>query len=95
MRIVASDAAVEHVRERGGRLYVWKCSTRCCRGRFDWLESSTEPKSGSEFRLAAANGLEVHVPTTLRELPDELHVELKRFPRRRVEAYWNGCAWLV
>ena len=31
----------------------------------------------------------------LRELPDELHVELKRFPRRHVEAYWNGCAWLV
>jgi hypothetical protein len=36
----------------------------------------------------------VLVPASLARLPDELHVEVRRFPRR-VEAYWNGCAWIV
>jgi hypothetical protein len=39
-------------------------------------------------------GFELFVPVTLRRLPDELHVEARRFPRR-IEAYWNGCAWIV
>jgi hypothetical protein len=30
----------------------------------------------------------------LRVLPDELHLEARRFPRR-IEAYWNGCAWIA
>ena len=29
-----------------------------------------------------------------RDNHDELHVEVKRFPRP-IEAYWNGSAWLV
>jgi hypothetical protein len=39
------------------------------------------------------DGFELHVPADLR-LPAELHLEARRFPRR-VEAYWNGCAWVV
>lgn len=50
---------------------------------------------GAEFRLVASTGrFELLVPAGLARLPDELHLELRRFPRR-VEAYWNGCAWVV
>jgi len=43
--------------------------------------------------VADTNGLEVFLPAEL-TLPDELHIDVRRFPRR-VEAYWNGCAWLA
>jgi len=41
-----------------------------------------------------STGFELYVPAALGRLPDELHVEARRFPRR-IEAYWNGCAWIV
>jgi hypothetical protein len=37
---------------------------------------------------------ELFLPARLSPLPDELHIDVARFPRR-VEAYWNGCAWVV
>ena len=46
------------------------------------------------FRQLATDGFELYVPAGLARLPEELHLEVQRFPRR-VEAYWNGCAWLV
>jgi hypothetical protein len=95
VRVVASKPALEYVRERGGGLYVWKRSTRCCHGGFESLVSSTKPKRGADFRLADDDdGLAVYVPTTLRDLPEELHVELRRYPWRRIEAYWDDCAWV-
>jgi hypothetical protein len=60
-----------------------------------WLESATEPRRGLAFRRAAEDDFEVFVPTGLARLPQELHVEIRRFPRRRVEAFWDGCAWIV
>lgn len=95
MQLVASPEAVEFVRRRGGRLFVWTRSRRCCGGGLSWLETSTEPDEGREFRRFPAEGFELYLPRHLRRLPEELHVDLRRFPRRRVEAYWNGCAWVA
>ncbi|HLX21614.1 MAG TPA: hypothetical protein VKR23_15825 [Gaiellaceae bacterium] len=93
MRVVASDAAVDLIDERGGRLYVWPKTSRCCRpGTF--LVTSEVAKSGTSFRQVDSEQFELYVPERLSPLPDELHVEVRRFPRR-VEAYWNGCAWIV
>jgi hypothetical protein len=36
----------------------------------------------------------VHLPRGLTRLRDELHIELRRFPRR-LESYWDGCAWVT
>ena len=67
---------------------------RCCGGTTT-LASSGEPPAGVEFRrVSSGDGIEVFLPAQLGRLPDELHVEARRFPRR-VEAYWNGCAWVV
>ena len=92
MRVIASESARRYVSEHGGRIYVWPQAARCCRGT-EFLRSGTEPRRGHEFRRVADDGLEVYFPADLRELPEELHLELRRFARRRVEAYWNGLAW--
>jgi hypothetical protein len=94
MQVVLSDEAAEFLRGRGGRLYVWPKVSRCCNG-VTFLKVSTEPPGAHGFRQVTAGGLEVFMPAGLPRLPDELHVELRRFPRRRVEAYWDGCAWVV
>jgi hypothetical protein len=93
MRVVASDSAVESIEEDGGRLYVWLKRGRCC-GSLTTLASASAPPRGKEFRRVGDAEFELYLPSSLTRLPDELHVELRRFPRR-VEAYWNGCAWVM
>jgi len=94
MRLVVSEPASALITERGGRLYVWPTRARCCGG-VTRLASASTPPDGKEFRrVAAAGGCEVYVPTGLARLPEQLQVELKRYPRR-IESYWDGCAWVV
>ena len=94
MELVVSPAASEFVHTSGGRLYVWTKKSRCCGGGIS-LETATEPPAGREFRSVANSGrIEVFVPIGLRRLPDELHVDVQRWPRR-VQAYWDGCVYVI
>lgn len=90
-RIVATDAAVEAVRERGGRLWVWTRTGRCCSGAVR-LDSATRERAGRDFRLIASEPFEVRLATAY-PAPEELHVEVSR--RGRLDAYWDGCAWVT
>lgn len=93
MRVVVSDPAADLIQERGGRVYVWLKQGRCC-GAVPTLAASNEPPERREFeRVEATDGFELYLDARLPPLPDELHFEVGRFPRR-VEAYWNGCAWV-
>jgi hypothetical protein len=94
MRVVASVEAREYIAERGGRLYVWPTSSACCHP-VPRLECGTDAKGDREFRPVADDEFEIWAPARIARLPSELHVEVRRFPRRRVEAYWDGCAWIV
>jgi hypothetical protein len=59
------------------------------------LGTSTErPQRGEFARVATAEQFELYLQAALGRLPDELHLDARRFPRR-VEAYWNGCVWVV
>jgi hypothetical protein len=94
VRVVASEPALELIAEQGGRLYVWPQKARCCGG-LTTLVTACEPPPGKEFRRAeTCDRFELYLPAGLAPLPDELHVEAHRFPRR-IESYWNGCAWVV
>jgi hypothetical protein len=53
--------------------------------------SSTRASRIREFRLAASGDFDVYLPVGLSRLPEELHVIVRRFPRR-LAAYWNGCS---
>ncbi len=92
MRVVASPEAREVVREGGGRLFVWARKSRCC-GSVTYLRASTEAPE-REFRRVEADGIDVYLAAGIRELPKELHVEVHG-RRRRLEAYWDGCAYVV
>lgn len=93
MRVVASAEAVAFVRERGGRLFMWPQSARCCPSVL-WLESSTEPRDDRVFHRVPADGFELYLPMKMQE-PEELEIAVRRFPHRHVEGYWDGCAWIV
>ena len=93
MRVVASIEAREFVRKKGGRLFVWAKTSRCC-GPITYLQASTEAPE-REFRRVEADGIDVYFATAIRTLPEELHVEVRGRSRPRLEAYWDGCAYVV
>ena len=92
MKVVASDAVVRRIDENGGELFVWPVSSRCCGG-LTRLRSSTDRPSNRAFsRIDAAQRFALFLPERLGRLPDELVLEVRR---RRVDAYWDGCAWVT
>jgi hypothetical protein len=93
MQVVASPEARELVRKGGGRLFVWARKSRCC-GPITFLQTSTEAPE-REFRRVEADDIEVYFAAGIRKLPDELHVEVRGRLRRRLEAYWDGCAYVI
>jgi hypothetical protein len=93
VEVSASAGAVEFVGERGGKLFVWSKSSRCCRGGITFLEASTERDDRHAFRHVPAKGIELYVD--LPRLPEQLEIDVNGWFRRRVRAYWEGCAWVT
>lgn len=95
MKVVATSEVVDLVRERGGRLYVWTDPHRCCRGGVTYLLTGSKARQGRTFTRLPADGFELHLDPGAMEPPDELHLEVKGWRTKRVEAYWNGCTFVV
>ena len=95
MRIVASPEAVELVRARGGSVYVSPKARRCCHGAAIWLEVAHERPADVSFERVGDGGVDVFLPTDLARRPDELQLEARGRRRRRVEAYWDGCGFVI
>jgi hypothetical protein len=94
MRLVISAPAAEAIDRQGGRLYVWPKKSRCCGGTMT-LVAATSPPTGKDFRREDASAsFDLYLPAHLARLPDELHVDT-RGRSGRIQAYWNGCAWVV
>jgi len=95
VKVEASGKALDYIREHGGRLYVWADRRACCGGtRF--IRSSTEaPRKPEGFALFHLDGVELYLKAAAGRLPDELDVDLRGRRHPRVEAYWNGCAYVV
>jgi hypothetical protein len=94
MQVIATDDARLFVDERGGRLYVAVKKARCCGGAMT-LTADTSVRRPDDYRsLGRDAGFELLVPRDLARLPDTLEIEARRFPLR-IEAYWDGCAWIV
>ena len=95
MKVGASREALDFIREHGGRLYVWADRRACCGGtRF--IRSSTEPPGKPEgFALFDLDGVELYLKAAAGRLPDELGVDVRGRRRPRVQASWNGCAYVV
>jgi hypothetical protein len=94
MRVVVSAQAAELIEERGRRVFVWLQKGRCCGGVTMLGTSNAPPRRKKFVRVEADEEFDLYFDARIPRLPDELHLDLRRFPRR-VEAYWNGCAWVV
>ena len=92
IEVSVSPKAAALIAERGGRLFVWSRTSRCCRGPVCTLETSTGPDHRRSFRRIEADGIELYVD--LRSLPATLEVDVGGLTRRSVRAYWNGLAWI-
>jgi hypothetical protein len=93
--VLASRGVVDLVRERGGRLFVWTSAHRCCGGGLTSLATGGAPEPGRTFRRVDADGFELYLDPGRMGPPDALHLELKGLRRKRIEAYWNGCAFVA
>ncbi len=93
MRVIASKEASELIAERGGRLFVSVKRLRCCGGT-QTLAAATQAGDGEWRSTGDEAGFELFLPAGLARRPEELHVTVSRFPRR-LEAYWDGCVWVV
>jgi hypothetical protein len=93
VEIVAPADVRDFVAARGGRLFVWISLHRGIRCTLALLEASTEyPATGDlYFRRIPADGFELYLEARQRIWPRTMEFALRR---RRVEAYWNGLAWV-
>jgi hypothetical protein len=106
LKIVASSAAADFIRANGGSVWVWLDPHAFVGGGYVYLQAALEPPGASRatrryrsarrphrFEDVDADGFVVHLDRGRLQPPQELHLELKRWPKRRVEAYWNGAVF--
>ncbi len=94
MKVVAGPEVVELVHEHGGRLYVWTDPLTCC-GTVTYLRTAAEPKPGRVFHRVANAGFELFIAHGRIAPPEELHLEMRGWRRRRIEASWDRCAYVT
>ena len=97
MRVDVSAEAGEFVRRRGGKLWIWAAHPRvCCWGTPAYMHAAMVPPPGmSGFSPADADGLEVWFRAPAGRMPDVLEIGLRGRRHPRVEAYWDGCSFVL
>jgi hypothetical protein len=94
MRLRVTPEARSMIRERGGLLFVRLSRLAGAGGGTRWLKVSTEPPPDAlEYRRYETKGFLLFLHPGLRP-PNELHIEVMGRFRRRVEAFWDGCAFV-
>lgn len=91
MEVVVPPDVADVVAARGGRLFVWSRRISCCRSTA-YLETATDHPPRRSYRLVQTEPFELWFAGA-RE-PDELHLDV-RGRRQRIEAYWDGCAYVI
>ncbi len=91
MRIEATPEAVEHVRSRGGVLYVWTVAMEYGYHPIFVLEASVEPPGPvGDFQRFEGDGIALLLDCGGRNLPESVHLDLSGVVRKRLRAAWNG-----
>ncbi len=94
MRVEATDEAVEFIKGRGGRLWVWP--RHPVRPGLVTLDTATEPPGGDlRFeRVSHDAGFNLFLDARGWGEPEFLDIDLRGWRRRRVAAFWNGLAYV-
>jgi hypothetical protein len=95
MRIITSPEARSLINDDGGLLFVRISRLASVRGAIRTLLTSTEPPPDAlEYQRFETKGFLVFLEPGVRP-PRELHVAVVGRFRRRVRAFWNGCAYVM
>lgn len=95
MKIVATPQARSLIRENGGMLFVRLSPVASVRGAMRSLLTSTDvPDDAFEYQRFETRGFLVFLQPGVRP-PRELHVDIVGRIRRRLRAFWNGCAYVM
>ena len=99
MRVDVSPEAEEVVRRLGGRLWVWAARPwGCCWATPAYMHAATaapERIAPSAFSPVDADGLEIWFRAPGGRMPDVLEIGLRGKRHPRVEAYWDGCSYML
>ena len=95
VEVVAPDEVRDFVAAHGGRVFVWTSMHPGFPFALCLLEASLEPprKRDLSFRRIQAPGFELYLDATQRISPKKMEFGLHR--HQRVDAYWNGLAWVA
>jgi hypothetical protein len=91
VRIVASQDAAERILASAAGHAQQR---RCCGGALIFLKTSASA-DGHTFRLIPDGPIAIYIDERLPGMPDELHLEVRGFRRKRIDAYWNGCVYVI
>lgn len=91
--MIADEDVVAAVEQAGGRLFVWVDPRHCCGGAMTFLETGMAPARDRQFQRYEAPGFELWFDPGILGPPSELHLEMKGRRKKRVAAYWDGCAF--
>ena len=108
VKIVADPRSVEHITSNGGRLWIWLDGHIAFGGvQPIYLATATERPGATRrtrrmrsarrphrFRAFEGSGYDLLLDAGTFELPEELHLVFKRWPRAHVDAYWNGAIFV-
>ena len=95
MRIKSTPEARSWIRDQGGLLFVRLSRVVGPRGAIRHLLVSTEPPPDAlSYQRFETKGFLLFLQPGVRP-PRELHVEIVGRLRRRLAAFWNGCAFVM
>jgi hypothetical protein len=104
VKVVTGEGVTEFVNEHGGTLWVWLDPHGGLGGPATiYLIAATERPGASKatrrlksarrphrFKPYEAEGFELLFDHGKFDAPEELHLVVKRFPKRRVDAFWDN-----
>ena len=96
IRVVATEEAARFIKRAGGMLFVWPSVSRSFRLTLTVLHASCDPPPRAlEFRRLDAGNFLLFLHPAIGSLPSVLQLGLKGRRHPRVEAYWNGLAYVI
>jgi hypothetical protein len=97
VRLDVSAEAGQYVRTQGGQLWIWAARPRvCCGGSPAYLYAATEsPARLSGFSPVDSEDMDVWFRAPAGRRPDVLEIGMRGRRHPRVEAYWDGCAFVL